>query len=100
MSRSLEYVVLAGARDLLSTPDDWVQGAFRQGKRRCLDEAIWQAACRIVQGRTARRRIAHQARRLIYAETGFRHRSDIHRWNDDDGRTHADVIGLLDRCVA
>jgi len=100
MSRSLGHVVLAGARDLLRTPDDWAQGAFRQGRRRCVDEAIVESARRITKSRKDRRAVAHSARRLIFAQMGFRHARDIHRWNDDNKRTFAEVVGLLDRCLA
>ena len=100
MSQSLGHIVLNGARALLRSPDDWVQDAFRQGNRRCIDQAIMDSARQIATSRTGRRAAARAARHLIYAHTDFRNARDIHRWNDDTRRTHADVIGLLDRCAA
>lgn len=86
--------ILQGARDMLSTRG-WCQRSFRneQGER-CLAGAIGQFA-RDTQGEQWPW-AATNAQEVVIAKLG----KCLIKWNDTDGRTKEQVLGLLDEVIA
>jgi hypothetical protein len=99
MARPIGYVVLEGALRLLENPEHWVQGYLRMRRKGtfayCIDGAIRASARNFGVFRYDRRRIAACGRQILLDQMGGQNKRDIHGWNDDEKRTHAEVIALF-----
>lgn len=81
--------VLNGAADLIER-DGWVQGAYKQGSRRCARQALGDAAN--LSFPSAQWAAYHAAGDTL-AE-GLEEQS-VWAWNDAPGRTQAEVVAAL-----
>jgi hypothetical protein len=87
---SPKLMALHQIKNLLRSPDNWVQGASFdvRGPAYCLMGAILHSAREWpIQG---------QVIELFLAMTGAR---GIPRWNDAEDRTHAEVVDLIERAI-
>lgn len=95
--------VLLGARARVARPEHWLQGSFAQDAgwravgwhspealRFCGLAAVWAAA-----GRGGDVDEAKAVLRVAIAPA-----PSFARWNDEDERTHAEVLGAFDRAIA
>lgn len=90
MSRAVAEV-LRRAKERIGTPERWCQKDFRCGDKVCPVEAIRES------GGSWEERFA-LAR--VVGRTGYLTTDEIARWNDVDGRTHAEVMAAFDRAIA
>jgi hypothetical protein len=104
--------ILIAARALIDTPDKWTTGRLsrtKDGKATdywsedatcfCVLGAIFRANRRTYEGfRMPEDRCAAEmeAERAIQRAT----QGDVPLWNDDPGRTHAEVLEAYDRAIA
>lgn len=98
--------ILKGARELIATPDKWTKGVGARDKDgnptewgsaspdtcRCLYAAL-EATAGMGGGGTERDQMFAVA--LDFFDIGY-----LIRWNDDEERTHADVLARLDVAIA
>ena len=103
--------ILARTRELLHFPDVWLQGesaldiqgapreptahgACRWSLSAALERASWETGgdTRVYHMEDAAR--AEDELRVLLGL------DDLAAWNDEDGRTHADVLALLDQAIA
>lgn len=82
--------VLRKARELVSDPAHWCQGYFRCGEAYCSAGALLYT--------TRDEWLEDKAYGFMLAATGQSH--SISGWNDDENRTHAEVIAAFDRAIA
>lgn len=89
--------VLREARDLISTPKRWTQGAFWRGwgtdRCYCIDGAVYKVRC----DRKSQDDTASLALSLAARSRGYETASQL---NDAPGTSYADVLGLLDEAAA
>jgi hypothetical protein len=97
--------ILTATRALLSRPERWTQRAYARdgaGQPVCNHEP--EACCWCLSGAVARTSRAYSAKYLslayqaIYAAAGVE-MGGLIDWNDAPGRTHADVIAMLDAAI-
>ena len=100
--------LLQDARRRISNRNDWVQGRFRDGDRRCLVAALSEVSRspdfempNRVERRLVRLLDAQlPAGRRIWARLRFFTARQRLMWFNDDPRTsHADVMALFDRTI-
>lgn len=92
--------VLREARRLLDVPEAWTKGSRARDERgRPILPGSPEAVCWCLYGACERASNGEEfpATSAICCELG---RSNLGGWNDEPGRTHADVIGLLDQVIA
>ena len=77
---------LIAARAWIDTPEKWTQGVYHVDGARCMGGALMLAAA----GRT-------EPYLVIYAVIGDDY--SISSWNDQPGRTHAEVMEVFDRAI-
>ena len=88
--------VITDARALIADPSDWSPKGTgtalfpASGGSRCVGMALQHALCRAYLPFEA----FTQARELAYTLNGG---EPLGTWNDKPGRTHAEVLALLDR---
>ncbi len=98
MSQSTSRLVLTRAREMISTPEKWVQGAWKLpmpdgGFRRCAYQAVLDAALELGLPDTAAMKALAKA-----AGDGRRSpRRAIPAYNDSTGHSH--VLTLFDRAL-
>lgn len=88
--------VLREARELIDTPEKWIQGLFHGLGRYCVLGAVYEGA-----RRAGAERLTHPAvDALGYAIFGRPVDYSISAWNDALERTHADVLAAIDTAIA
>ena len=98
-----DHHALQRARDLLAKPASWTQGAAFRNKHG-LPVAVYgrPAACKFAVSRSLRGAL-HVAEAgpnaiglVLYVIHDY---STLREWNDAPGRTHAEVLDVLDRAI-
>lgn len=98
--------ILIAAREKITTPERWCQGAHARDEGGqtvlakdpaacvwCIDGALW-AVTRFTQ--TSARASASI---LLGEQIGAYSANSIHKWNDAPERTHAEVLAAFDRAI-
>lgn len=94
--------VLRAAREKIATPERWTKGVFA---RDTLGEAVpyraADAVCFCLRGAILRVDTdwpdIWEAERLVHVAVGT---DDAAGWNDDEDRTHSEVLAAFDKAIA
>jgi hypothetical protein len=85
MSAAVE--TLKAARAVIDIPERWTQGVMRVEDARCASGALIAVGAELISG---------EAYGFLRRATGARR---ICHWNDEKGRTHAEVMAAFDRAI-
>ena len=92
---------LRAARALVDTPEKWLQGAFRDGQKRCIAGALRDVSPVLITDSNRSYELFAMsddpAYRTLLCVTGSP--VTLSEWNDTSGRTHADVLAAFDRAI-
>lgn len=109
LEREEAHAMLIAARELIATPSQWIKGVYEDRREDgvqcfCLLGALRQAARVGPPGYVlthVERARYYRLRGVVLANlpTGSGGYAEIHHFNDDTRRTHAEVLAVLDRCI-
>lgn len=101
MSASVER--LAKARDLISPPGKWTQNALArdyEGREIKNRRGLGDATCFCLEGALIAAQCSVEGKEWgLLRKATSNHSKALHRWNDERGRTKAEVIAALDGAI-